>query len=175
MYIIKDPSWYLENQKTPNKVYSNLIFLFISLYIFYKDKLLSGLFFLLFLGSSLFHINSNKITLTIDRITMVLVFSYFFHLFYKEISFQTYIVIGLFSIYYWFIKDNLLPYFLYQLFGLVLFFIYTPIDLVKKIIIIIMYIFITYSQLFKRGKYHSLKHIGLGLLSLLVYNLVATK
>jgi hypothetical protein len=170
MYIIKDPDWYLKDQSKPDKIYSNLIFLAVSIYLYNKNQQLSLLFFLLFLGSSLFHIKTNRKTLAIDRITMVLVFSYFFHMFYNKIPFMAYSIIGLLSVLYWFLTENLLFFFLYQLGGLLLFLFSYPMDIVKKLIIITLYIGITYSQLLEKGKYHSLKHIALAILSVYLYD-----
>jgi hypothetical protein len=169
MIFIKDPDWYLTNQNTPDKIYSNAIFLAIGLYHFYKkNELLGSLFIFLALSSGVFHIKTNKETLFIDRLAMILVFSYFFNLFYPKISIVNYSLIGIFTIVFWYKTEDLLFYFLFQLLGLVLFLFYYPMNLYYKLVIIISYIGITFSQLIEQGKYHSLKHIALGLLSLIL-------
>jgi hypothetical protein len=169
MLIIKDPVWYLENQNTPDKIYSNIIFLLVALY--YKRKnnqKLSILFLLLFFGSSLFHLRTSNKTLLIDRITMVLVFSYFFNLFYNKISFMTFSIIGILTVLYWYKTENLFYYFTFQALGLLLFLIYFPMKLRNKLLLLFIYIFFTYIQLIDKGKYHSLKHIALAILSLFI-------
>jgi hypothetical protein len=169
MIFIKDPDWYLTNQNTPDKIYSNAIFLAIGLYHFYnKNELLGSLFIFLALSSTAFHINTNKETLFIDRLAMILVFSYFFNLFYPKISIVNYSLIGILTIVFWYKTEDLLFYFLFQLLGLVLFLFYYPMNLYYKLVIIISYVGITFSQLIEQGKYHSLKHIALGLLSLIL-------
>jgi hypothetical protein len=169
MVFIKDPDWYLTNQNTPDKIYSNAIFLAIGLYHFYnKNELLGSLFIFLAIGSTAFHINTNKETLFIDRLAMILVFSYFFNLFYPKISIVNYSLIGILTIVFWYNTEELLYYFLFQLVGLLLFLFYYPMNLYYKLLIIISYVGITYSQLIEQGKYHSLKHIALGLLSLIL-------
>ena len=169
MVFIKDPDWYLSNQNTPDKIYSNSIFFILGLYHFYnKNELLGSLFIFLGIGSTLFHIQTNKETLFIDRLAMILVFSYFFNLFYPKISIGNYSLIGILTIAFWYKTEELLYYFLFQLLGLVLFLSYYPMNLYYKVIIITSYIGITFSQLIEQGKYHSLKHIALGLLSLIL-------
>ena len=169
MVLIKDPDWYLENQNTTDKVYSNSIFLAIGIYHLYnKNELLGALFIFLAIASSSFHIATSRETLFIDRLAMILVFSYFFNLFYPAISIANYSLIGVLAIAYWYKTEELLFYFLFQAIGLVLFLLYYPMNLYYKLIIVISYIAITYIQLIERGKYHSLKHIALGLLSLIL-------
>lgn len=174
-FVIKDPIWYLKNQNEKNKIYSNSIFLLLAMYYFFRknNNNLASLFLLLFIGSTTFHYKTNKYTLFFDRITMILVFSYFFHLFYDKISFFNYSILGIITVIYWLYTENLLLFFLYQLAGLLLFLVYYPMDFLKKLILIISYILIsyiliTYSQVLEKGKYHSLKHLALGSLSLIL-------
>jgi hypothetical protein len=170
MVFVKDPEWYLTNQNTPDKIYSNLIFLVIGLYYIYNNNLMLGISFIsLFVGSTTFHIWTRKETLFLDRLTMILVFSFFFNLFYPAISPQIFILLGLLTIAIWYKTEELLYYFIYQLFGLILFISYYPMNLYKKLVICIFYIGVSYSQLLEQGKYHYLKHLGLGLLSLFIY------
>lgn len=169
MVFIKDPNWYLNDQNTNDKIYSNGIFLAIGIHHWKNNNQLLGLFFIfLFIGSTLFHISTSKQTLFIDRMAMILVFSYFFNQFYPRISIGNYGLIGFLTIALWYKTDELLYYFLFQGIGLILFLFYYPINPHYKFLIIISYISITYSQLIKQGKYHSLKHIALGLLSLIL-------
>ncbi len=169
MFVIKDPEWYLQNQNTKDKIYSNIIFVLLAIYYYQKqNRELSFLFLLLAIGSTTFHVKTNKYTLLFDRITMILVFSYFFNIFYNKISFVNYSIVGIMTVIYWFYTDNLLFYFLFQLFGLILFLIYFKMNSMLKLGVIISYVLITYSQIIEKGKYHSLKHIFLGLLSLLI-------
>lgn len=169
MVFIKDPDWYLTNQNTEDKIYSNAIFLAIGIYHWQNNNQLLGcLFIFLFIGSTWFHVSTNKQTLFIDRIAMIFIFSYFFNLFYPKISISNYSLIGILTIGFWYKTEELLYYFLFQGLGLILFLFHYPINLYYKLLIIISYISITYSQLIKQGKYHSLKHIALGLLSLIV-------
>jgi len=169
MLIIKDPVWYLENQDTPDKIYSNIIFLLLALY--YKRKnnqKLSILFLLLFFGSFLFHCRTSNETLFIDRITMVLVFSYFFNLFYNKISFTTYSLIGILTVLYWYKTENLFYFFTFQALGLVLFLTHFPMKLTNKLLLVSLYTIFTYIQIIDKGKYHSVKHFALGILSLFI-------
>ncbi len=169
MFVIKDPDWYLHNQNTKDKIYSNIIFVLLAIYYYKKQyKELSFLFLLLAIGSTIFHVKTNKYTLFFDRITMLLIFSYFFNIFYNKISFVTYSIIGIITVIYWLYTENLLFYFLFQLFGLILFLVYFKMNLMVKLGVVISYVLITYSQIIEKGKYHSLKHIFLGLLSLLI-------
>ncbi len=171
MVLVKDPDWYLKNQNTPDKIYSNAIFFALGIYHWKNNnQLLGTLFIFLGIGSTLFHVSTSKETLFIDRLAMILVFSYFFNMFYPNISFTNYSLIGILTIAYWYKTEELVYYFLFQLVGLVLFLLYFPMNLYYKLIITISYITITYSQLIEKGKYHSLKHISLGLLSLLIKN-----
>ena len=122
MVVIKDPEWYYTNQDTLSKILSNLIFLLISIYYFYMDRYdISIVFFLLFVGSTTFHIKPSKSTLLIDRLAMILVFAKFFNLFYPQISFSTFSIIGIITVLIWYKTEELLPYFLYQLVGILLF------------------------------------------------------
>lgn len=167
MVIIKDPDWYLLNQNKPDKIYSNLIFLFISIYYFFnKNLLLGSLFIFLALASTTFHISTNRETLLLDRIAMIFIFSYFFNLFYPSISFFIFSILGILTVMIWYKTEELFFFFLFQLVGILLFLFYYRMNIYYKLIIIISYISITYSQLLKKGKYHSLKHIALGILSL---------
>ena len=86
--LIKDPDWYLYNQDTPFKIYSNLFFLFVAIYFYNKNIHLFIGFLLLFVFSSLFHIYTNKTTLFLDRFAMIFVFSAFYVLFYNNINFR---------------------------------------------------------------------------------------
>jgi hypothetical protein len=168
MAIIKDPDWYLTNQSTPDKIYSNAIFFALGLYNYYNKRPLLGiLFILLGFGSTLFHVHTNNETLLIDRITMVLVFSYFFNLFYPQISILNYSLVGLLTVLTWYMTEELAFFFLFQAAGLGLFLIYYPMDIKYKLAIIAAYSGITYSQIIDKGEYHSLKHLGLGALSLI--------
>lgn len=167
--ILKDPEWYYTNQNTRSKILSNLIFLCISIYYLYRKRYdISIVFFLLFCGSTLFHMKPNRTTLLIDRLAMVLVFAKFFNLFYPQISFSKFGIIGIITVLVWYKTEELLPYFLYQLVGIILFLVQYPMDFVHKAIISTLYILITYSQMLERGKYHSLKHLGLGALPILI-------
>ena len=169
MVLIKDPEWYYTNQSTSDKIYSNIIFIILAIYHYYrKNYILSLLCTLLFLGSSLFHLYTNKTTLLLDRLAMILIFSKLFNIFYPKISFYTFSIIGIATLAIWYKMEELLPYFLFQLIGLLLFILYYPMDIYYKLIISIMYILITYSQMITNGKYHSLKHLGLGLLTLFI-------
>jgi hypothetical protein len=169
MVFIKDPEWYYKDQSNKDKIYSNIIFIILGIYHYYrKNYVLSSLFTLLFLGSSMFHLYTNKNTLLLDRLGMILIFSKLFNIFYPNISFSIFSIIGIVTLAIWYKKEELLPYFLFQLMGLFLFILYYPMDIYYKLIISIMYILITYSQMITSGKYHSLKHIGLGLLSLFI-------
>jgi hypothetical protein len=166
---LKDPEWYYSNQNTKAKILSNLVFLGISIYYFYKEKYeLSILFFFMFCGSTAFHINPSKDTLFIDRLAMVLLFAKFFNLFYPEISFKTFGIVGIITTIIWYKTEELLWYFLYQLLGILLFLVHYPMNFMYKGIISTLYILITYSQMLEKGKYHALKHLGLGALSLLI-------
>jgi hypothetical protein len=170
MVFIKDPDWYLSNQNTSDKIYSNLIFLVIGLYYIYMNNLLLGfLFIFLAIGSTTFHTRTNRETLLFDRFTMVLVFSYFFHLFYPNVSMGTFALFGIMTLLIWYKTEELFYYFLFQMIGLLLFLFYYPMNMYQKLIITVMYILISYSQLLERGKYHSLKHIGLAGLALTIY------
>jgi hypothetical protein len=167
MAIIKDPDWYLQNQNTPDKIYTNTVFFALGLYHFYRgNALLGALFSLLGVGSSAFHLYTSKETLLFDRFAMILVFSYFFHLFYPKIDLLTYGLIGTLTILYWYKTEELLFYFLFQLLGLLLFVFHFPMDGLYKLMIMAAYIGITYLQMIDQGRYHSLKHIGLAALTL---------
>ena len=167
MVIIKDPDWYLKNQNEPDKIYTNAIFFALGIYHFNKkNQVLGILFIFLGIGSSAFHLNTNKETLLLDRITMIFVFSYFFNLFYPNISIVNYSILGISTVLYWYYNEELLFYFIFQMCGLLLFLFNFPMDIFYKIAIIAAYISITYMQILEEGRYHSLKHIGLGLLSL---------
>jgi hypothetical protein len=169
MAVIVDPEWYYLEQNTLSKILTNLIFLVISLYNIYNKRYdFAILFFFLFCGSTLFHIKSNKETLFIDRLAMVLVFAKFFNLFYPTISFLQFSIIGLISIIIWYKTDELLYYFLYQLVGILLFLLKYNMNVKSKVVISTLYILITYSQILEKGRYHSLKHLGLGALSFLI-------
>ena len=169
MVFIKDPEWYYTNQSNRDKIYSNIIFLILGIYHYYRKNYIFGLLFtLLFLGSTSFHVNTNKNTLLLDRLAMILIFSKLFNIFYPEISFSTFSIIGIATLAIWYKTEELLPYFLFQLLGLLLFILYYPMNLYYKLIISITYVLITYSQVIKSGKYHSLKHLGLALLSLFI-------
>jgi nucleoside recognition membrane protein YjiH len=166
---LKDPEWYYSNQNTKAKILSNLIFLGISIYYTYKERYdLSIVFLFLFCGSTLFHLKPSRTTLFIDRLAMVLVFSKFFNLFYPQISFTTFSIIGIITTIIWYKTEELLWYFLYQLVGILLFLVNYPMNFMYKAIISTLYILITYSQMIEKGKYHALKHLGLGALSLLI-------
>jgi hypothetical protein len=168
MAIIKDPDWYLSNQNTPDKIYTNAIFFALGIYhLCNKKQLLGVLFILLGVASTLFHIRTSNETLLIDRIAMVLVFSYFFNLFYPNINILNYSLVGLLTVLYWYKTEELVFFFLFQLVGLVLFLIYYPMDIKYKLAVVTAYVGITYSQIIDKGKYHSLKHLGLGGLSLI--------
>jgi hypothetical protein len=167
MVLIKDPNWYLKYQDTPDKIYTNAIFFALGIYHYFCQNIVLGiLFILLGVGSTTFHVLPSKETLLFDRITMILVFSFFFNLFYPNISIIQYSIIGILTVIYWYNTEELLYYFLFQLAGMILYIIYFPMKLYYKLGIIIAYILITYIQVLDEGKYHSLKHIGLGLLSL---------
>ncbi len=167
MVLIKDPDWYLTNQSTPDKIYTNGIFFALGLYHFYRgNQLLGILFILLGAGSSAFHVSTSNETLLLDRIAMIFVFSYFFNLFYPKIPFIAYSAVGLLAVTYWYNTEELLYYFLFQLLGLLLFMFYFPMNPYYKLAVAAAYIGITYIQMLERGKYHSAKHIGLGLLTL---------
>lgn len=175
MLIIKDPDWYLENQNTPDKIWSNFIFILLAIYYMgltpFKRKnnyKLSLLFLLLFFGSFLFHYKTSKETLLIDRITMVLIFSYFFNLFYNKISYLTYVILGILTVLYWYKTENLIYFFSFQAFGLLLFLANYPMKFINKLLLILLYTVFTYIQIIDKGKYHSIKHFALGLLSLFI-------
>ncbi len=169
MTVIKDPEWYYTNQNTISKILSNLIFLAISIYYAYKQRYdIAIVFFLLFCGSTLFHIKPNKNTLLIDRLAMVLVFAKFFNLFYPEISFIQFATMGIITVILWYKTEELLLYFLYQLLGILLFLVNYPMNIIHKVIIATLYTLITYSQMLERGRYHALKHIGLGALPIII-------
>jgi hypothetical protein len=103
MAFIKDPDWYLMNQSTPDKIYTNAVFFALALYHLLHDNVLLGsLFALLGIGSAAFHISTSKETLLLDRLAMILVFSYFFNLFYPSVSFLTYSLIGAASVLLWY-------------------------------------------------------------------------
>ena len=165
--VIKDPDWYLLKQTDRDKFFSNIVFLYLVVYCYIKKKYkLAFLFFLLFMGSSSFHYKPSRKTLLFDRITMVLVFSYFFQIFYTRIPFYIYSAIGISTVFYWYFTENLFYYFLYQALGLLLFLALFPMPLLTKILFLLSYITITYSQLLEKGKYHSIKHILLAFLSI---------
>jgi hypothetical protein len=169
MTIIKDPEWYYNNQNTTAKILSNLIFFAISIYYAYNQKYdFSILFFFLFCGSTLFHIKPNKDKLLIDRLAMVLLFAKFFNLFYPQISFIQFATMGIITVILWYKTEELLLYFLYQLLGILLFLVHYPMNFMYKVIIAILYILITYSQMLEKGKYHALKHLGLAILPMLI-------
>jgi hypothetical protein len=169
MTIIKDPEWYYNNQNTTAKILSNLVFFAISIYFTYKQKYdFSILFFFLFCGSTLFHIKPNRSTLLIDRLAMVLIFAKFFNLFYPQISFIQFATMGIITVVLWYKSEELLLYFLYQLLGILLFLVHYPMNFIYKVIIATLYILITYSQMLEKGRYHALKHLGLGALSLFI-------
>ncbi len=168
MAIIKDPEWYLTNQDVPNKIYTNAIFFALGIYNYnIKNRLLGLLFILLGIASTAFHLHANTTTLLIDRITMVFVFSYFFNIFYPKISIVNYSLIGILTALYWYKTEDLIFFFLFQLGGLLLFLMYYPMNVIYKLGIIGAYVGLTYTQMIDRGKYHSLKHFGLGALSLI--------
>jgi hypothetical protein len=166
--LIKDPDWYLYNQDTPFKIYSNLFFLFVAIYFYNKNIHLFIGFLLLFVFSSLFHIYTNKTTLFLDRFAMIFVFSAFYVLFYNNINFSTYLFLGTISLLIWYFTDILTFYFLFQLFGLLLL-LQSKIKLIHKIIFIVLYVLITYSQLYEKGKLHGYKHILLPILGIYIY------
>lgn len=167
MALIKDPEWYLKNQNTPDKIYTNLIFFILGIYHFMNGNTLLGtLFVLLGFGSTAFHLKTSNDTLFLDRIAMVLVFSYFFNMFYPKVSIFSFSIIGILTVVYWYKTEELLFYFLFQLLGLLLYLFYFPMNSKYKLLIIAAYIGITYIQMLQEGRFHSLKHIGLGLLSL---------
>lgn len=171
MVLVKDPDWYLTNQNTPDKIYSNAIFFALGIYHWKNNNQLLGvLFIFLAIGSTLFHVSTSKQTLFIDRLAMILVFSYFFNIFYPSISTINYSLIGILTILYWYKTEELIYYFVFQGIGLVLFLFYFPMNLYYKLVIIGGYVAITFSQLIEKGKYHSLKHMALGLLSLILKN-----
>jgi len=166
MLIVKDPEWYLTNQDKPDKILTNIIFLLVAAYAWSRGKrLLAFLFMVLFAASTLFHIRANKETLMIDRIAMVLVFSYFFHMFYPRISFSTYAIIGILLVYYWYCTENVLPFFTYQGVGLLLFLLLHPMNIVTKLSITGLYALFLYVNMLGQGKYHSIKHISASLLA----------
>ncbi len=164
MVIIGDPDWYLQNQNTPDKIYTNAIFALVGIYYYPQDPLLGTLFLFLSIASTTFHIFTSRETLFLDRFSMVLIFSYFFNLFYPSISFSTFSILGILTVGYWYRTHELVYYFLFQLVGLVLFLLFYPLSFIRKLVITISYILLTYSQMLEKGKYHSLKQVGLGLL-----------
>jgi hypothetical protein len=171
MVYVADPEWYFTNQGTPMKFYSNAVFLLLAAYylLWKNDFPLSILFSFLFLCSSLFHWYPNRETLFVDRMSMILLFSYYFHLFYPYVPFTYYGIAGILTVVIWYFTEELLYYFLYQTIGIILYFIYYPMKMEYKLAFIAAYVGITYSQLLNRGEYHGLKHILLGLLSLFIY------
>ena len=169
MAIIKDPEWYYTNQDTTAKILSNLIFLAISIHYAYKERYdIAIVFFFLFCGSTIFHIKPNRTTLLIDRLAMVLVFSKLFNLFYPEISFIQFATMGIITVLLWYKTEDLLLYFLYQLVGIILFLVHYPMNRITKVIIATLYTLITYSQMLEKGRYHALKHLGLGGVSMVI-------
>lgn len=167
MVLMKDPDWYLTGQNTPDKIYTNVVFFALGIYHYLNGNLLlAALFILLGIGSTAFHISTSRETLLLDRIAMILVFSYFFHLFYPRISFQTYSLVGAATVFLWYGTEELAPYFLFQALGLFLYLRYFPMRLTYKLAIIAAYIGITYLQMLEEGRFHSLKHVGLAALSL---------
>jgi hypothetical protein len=166
--LYKDPEWYLQNQNTPFKIYSNLFFLFVAIYFYNKNTLLSIGFALLFVFSSLFHIFTNKTTLFLDRFAMVFVFSAFYVLFYNKINFATYLFVGTIALIIWYMTDILTFFFLFQFLGLILL-LQSKLGFIHKLTFILLYVIITYSQLYKKGKLHGLKHILLPLLAIFLY------
>ena len=171
MAYIKDPEWYYANQGTPAKFYSNAIFLLLAGYhlFYHKNVELSILFSFLFLGSTLFHWIPNRETLLVDRMTMILLFAYYFHLFYPYVPFTYYGIAGILTVIIWYMSEELMYYFLFQTIGILLYFFYYPMKMTYKMALVTAYVVITYSQLLNRGEYHSLKHILLGLISLFIY------
>ena len=167
--LYKDPEWYLFNQNTPFKIYSNIIFLFVAIYFYNKNLHLFIGFLLLFVFSSLFHIYTNKTTLLLDRFAMIFVFSAFYVLFYNKLNFMTYLLIGSITLVIWYLTDILTFFFLFQFIGLILL-LQSKLKIKKKITFILLYVLITYSQLYEKGKYHGLKHILLPLLAIYLYN-----
>jgi len=160
--MIKDVSWYYENQDTYDKIISNIVFLFVSIYFYNKNNLLSLGFLILFFCSTLFHIKSNKTTLLIDRLSMIFIFSIFFNKIYP-ISIFNYFLVGFISITIWYYTNELLFYILFQCLGIYLL---LNSSIKNKEIISILFVVITLSQLIDKGKYHSLKHILLAMLSI---------
>ena len=87
MVLIKDPEWYYKDQNNLDKIYSNIIFIILGIYHYYrKNYILSFLFTLLFLGSSTFHLYTNKTTLLLDRLAMILIFSKLFNSFTATVT-----------------------------------------------------------------------------------------
>jgi len=167
--LYKDPEWYLYNQNTPFKIYSNIFFLIVAIYFYNKNIHLFIGFLLLFLFSSIFHIYTNKNTLLLDRFSMIFVFSAFYVLFYNKISFGRYLLIGSITLIIWYKTEILTFFFLFQLLGLILL-IKSKLKVIHKITFILLYVLITYSQLYEKGKYHGFKHILLPLLAIYLYN-----
>ena len=171
--ILSDPSWYLcaSSQKTPWNITTNAVFLVLS-YYYWRIRpipVLSVGLFLLFLGSSLFHIHPKKWTLFLDRLAMIIVFSKVYETFHPAYSWGTYFVVGLATLVYWDLTDEILYYYLYQALGVLLFLLYyIGVSAGTKWGIALMTVAVQLSQLIRKGQYHGWKHILLGGILLII-------
>ncbi len=167
MTIYGDPHWLYDEENMPKKVIVDSVLLVLVAHHYYKGEYeLAIPFLLIFLISTLFHLDKKKEVL-LDRIVMVLIFAHFFHTFYPKISFSIFVAVGLASILYWYMRDDRILYILYQLAGLGLFVGFYDLSNKYKIPITITALVLLFGEVLERGWFHAPKHLGalgLGLL-----------
>jgi hypothetical protein len=168
MVLISDPTWYLQNQNTPFKLYSNAVFLVVALALRVTQPVLAAAFFALFVGSSAFHWRTSKETLALDRLTMVLVFSAFFHIFEPRIPMWLFVLTGWATVLIWYRTGELAYFFAFQALGGVLFLTSYGMEIQYKLLVLAVYVVVTASQLWREGALHAWKHILLAGLALLL-------
>lgn len=165
-FYVADPPWYLEKQDTPDKVWSNVIFLAVAAYAWWRGlRVLALWFVLLFVGSTWFHVQTSRETLAIDRVTMMNIFAYFFRQFWPVLPWLGYAVMGWLTVGFWYVTTNLLPYFVYQGVLAAVFVWRYRWPWWKKLGLTAMYVILTAMQLWNEGQLHSLKHVTLALLA----------
>jgi hypothetical protein len=160
MIIYRDPNWLYDEENMPKKIIVDSVLLILVAHHYYKGEYeLAIPFLLIFLVSTLFHLDKKKEVL-LDRLVMVFIFAHFFHTFYHKIPFAVFVAIGLVSIVYWYVTDDRILYILYQLAGLGLFVGFYDLDTKYKIPITIVSLSILFGEVMERGWFHAPKHLG---------------
>lgn len=152
-------------------VMSNVIFMIVGIYLLQTHFVLGINTILVFFGSSYFHWNPTKDTLVFDRIPMMLLLSELISIKMElDIHMTTTIyVTSVFSVLYWWITDDLIPYSMFQVAPIIYFLIVGQYQMRSCVIMYMM------AKIFEdndkkiydmTNKYisgHTLKHIAAGM------------